>query len=69
LFQSFLDHVVHKTKFNNNKNLFINQKEFKNLYDSDEDDNSGYNYGGASNWNKFNNNIQDDSDDEKHKKE
>ncbi|CDW85002.1 ubiquitin carboxyl-terminal hydrolase family [Stylonychia lemnae] len=66
-FRDLLDQMVHKEKFFDNQNLFINQDEFKEQNDSDDDNNGGYNsYNNNiySNKSKFKNNLQDDSDDD-----
>eukprot|EP00347_Sterkiella_histriomuscorum_P015219 403357853 len=68
-FGDLLDQMVHKTKFKNNMNLFVNQDEFKHMNDSDDDNNSASTWNDNNDqWSKFKTGVQDDSDDEETKK-
>lgn len=51
--RDLLDHMAHKTKFNDNTNLFLNLEQFRDLDNSSDDENKN----SSNSWNKFKNNV------------
>lgn len=61
--------LAHKTKFDDNKGLYVNQNEFSRMQDSDDDDEENKFGINSNNWSKWGNNNQNSDEEEVDKEE